>query len=80
MNGKVLKGVGMRCNVVLVIGMMCLIMVKVMLGIGFFVVWLRISVVIFNVMLREGRGMKIGINVWLFIVMIGIVIVYFVLC
>ena len=77
-NPKVLKALAITSNVLLVIGIICLIMLK-LIAIAFFVVSLTISLVIFNVMFRHRTGMKIAINVSFFIVMIAIVIAYFVL-
>ena len=71
-NPKVLKALAITSNVLLVIGIICLIMLKLMLAIAFFVVS-------FNAMFRHRTGMKIAINVSFFIVMIAIVIAYFVL-
>ena len=65
-NPKVLKALAITSNVLLVIGIICLIMLKLMLAIAFF-------------MFRHRTGMKIAINVSFFIVMIAIVIAYFVL-
>ena len=78
-NPKVLKALAITSNVLLVIGIICLIMLKLMLAIAFFVVSLTISLVIFNVMFRHRTGMKIAINVPFFTVMIAIVVAYFVL-
>ena len=78
-NPKVLKALAITSNVLLVIGIICLIMLKLIIAIAFFVVSLTISLVIFNVMFRHRTGMKIAINVSFFIVMIAIVIAYFVL-
>ena len=66
-NPKVLKALAITSNVLLVIGIICLIMLKLMLAIAFFVVSLTISLVIFNVMFRHRTGMKIAINVSFFI-------------
>ena len=46
-NPKVLKTLAITSNVLLVIGIICLIMLKLMLAIAFFVVSLTISLVIF---------------------------------
>ena len=77
-NPKVLKALAITSNVLLVIGIICLIMLA-HVSYCIFVVSLTISLVIFNVMFRHRTGMKIAINVSFFIVMIAIVIAYFVL-
>lgn len=78
-NPNILKAMAIVSNVLLVIGIIFLIMLKLILAITFFTVSLAISLVIFNVLIRDRTGMKIAINVSFFIVVIAIVIAYVVL-
>ncbi|HCY0298424.1 TPA: hypothetical protein O0297_002343, partial [Staphylococcus aureus] len=63
----------------LVIGLVCLFMMKLVLAITFFAVSLSISLVVFNMMFRDRTTMKVIVNASFLIVILAIVVAYFLL-
>ncbi|MDI1542569.1 hypothetical protein QI379_04235 [Staphylococcus aureus] len=66
-------------NTLLVIGLVCLFMMKLVLAITFFAVSLSISLVVFNMMFRDRTTMKVIVNASFLIVILAIVVAYFLL-
>ncbi|MDT3958704.1 hypothetical protein [Staphylococcus kloosii] len=63
-------------NILLVIGIILLILMKLIPAIAMFVASLAISLVIFNALFRDNKGMRIAVNVSFIIVIFVIVIAY----
>ncbi|WP_229347819.1 hypothetical protein [Staphylococcus kloosii] len=63
-------------NILLVIGIILLILMKLIPAIAMFVASLAISLVIFNALFRDKKGMRIAVNVSFVVVIFVIVIAY----
>ncbi|HDJ4616331.1 TPA: hypothetical protein PQM51_001237 [Staphylococcus aureus] len=74
-----LKTSAVISNTLLVIGLVCLSMMKLVLAITFFAVSLSISLVVFNMMFRDRTTMKVIVNASFLIVILAIVVAYFLL-
>ncbi|HAR5470068.1 TPA: hypothetical protein SJD81_001357 [Staphylococcus aureus] len=74
-----LKTSAVISNILLVIGLVCLFMMKLVLAITFFAVSLSISLVVFNMMFRDRTTMKVIVNASFLIVILAIVVAYFLL-
>ncbi|HII0908403.1 TPA: hypothetical protein ACYYR7_001419 [Staphylococcus aureus] len=74
-----LKTSAVISNTLLVIGLVCLLMMKLVLAITFFAVSLSISLVVFNMMFRDRTTMKVIVNASFLIVILAIVVAYFLL-
>ncbi|HDP4651894.1 TPA: hypothetical protein P6Q40_001872 [Staphylococcus aureus] len=74
-----LKTSAVISNKLLVIGLVCLFMMKLVLAITFFAVSLSISLVVFNMMFRDRTTMKVIVNASFLIVILAIVVAYFLL-
>ncbi|BCN89213.1 Uncharacterised protein [Staphylococcus argenteus] len=78
-NSRMLKTSAVISNALLVIGLVCLFMMKLVLAITFFAVSLSISLVVFNMMFRDRTTMKVIVNASFLIVILAIVVAYFLL-
>ncbi len=78
-NSRMLKTSVVISNTLLVIGLVCLFMMKLVLAITFFAVSLSISLVVFNMMFRDRTTMKVIVNASFLIVILAIVVAYFLL-
>lgn len=78
-NSRMLKTSAVISNTLLVIGLACLFMMKLVLAITFFAVSLSISLVVFNMMFRDRTTMKVIVNASFLIVILAIVVAYFLL-
>lgn len=78
-NSRMLKTSSVISNTLLVIGLVCLFMMKLVLAITFFAVSLSISLVVFNMMFRDRTTMKVIVNASFLIVILAIVVAYFLL-
>lgn len=78
-NSRMLKTSAVISNKLLVIGLVCLFMMKLVLAITFFAVSLSISLVVFNMMFRDRTTMKVIVNASFLIVILAIVVAYFLL-
>lgn len=78
-NSRMLKTSAVISNILLVIGLVCLFMMKLVLAITFFAVSLSISLVVFNMMFRDRTTMKVIVNASFLIVILAIVVAYFLL-
>lgn len=78
-NSRMLKTSAVISNALLVIGLVCLFMMKLVLAITFFAVSLSISLVVFNMMFRDRTTMKVIVNASFLIVILAIVLAYFLL-
>lgn len=78
-NSRMLKTSAVISNTLLVIGLVCLFMMKLVLAITFFAVSLSISLVVFNMMFRDRTAMKVIVNASFLIVILAIVVAYFLL-
>lgn len=78
-NSRMLKTSTVISNTLLVIGLVCLFMMKLVLAITFFAVSLSISLVVFNMMFRDRTTMKVIVNASFLIVILAIVVAYFLL-
>lgn len=78
-NSRMLKTSAVIPNTLLVIGLVCLFMMKLVLAITFFAVSLSISLVVFNMMFRDRTTMKVIVNASFLIVILAIVVAYFLL-
>lgn len=78
-NPKLIKTMAIISNVFLVIGIIFLITLNIAMAITMFVVSLANSLVIFNTLFRNRKGMRIAINVSFIIVLIAIIFAYFTL-
>ncbi|HII1295991.1 TPA: hypothetical protein ACYY2S_001954 [Staphylococcus aureus] len=74
-----LKTSAVISNTLLVNGLVCLFMMKLVLAITFFAVSLSISLVVFNMMFRDRTTMKVIVNASFLIVILAIVVAYFLL-
>ncbi|HHB6129645.1 TPA: hypothetical protein ACN9FS_001786 [Staphylococcus aureus] len=74
-----LKTSAVISNTLLVTGLVCLFMMKLVLAITFFAVSLSISLVVFNMMFRDRTTMKVIVNASFLIVILAIVVAYFLL-
>ncbi|HHS2962596.1 TPA: hypothetical protein ACTEL1_001370 [Staphylococcus argenteus] len=74
-----LKTSAVISNALLVIGLVCLFMMKLVLAITFFAVSLSISLFVFNMMFRDRTTMKVIVNASFLIVILAIVVAYFLL-
>ncbi|GAA6817028.1 hypothetical protein RCL10_06950 [Staphylococcus lloydii] len=63
-------------NILLVIGIILLILMQLIPAIAMFVASLAISLVIFNALFRDKKGMRIAVNVSFILVIFVIVIAY----
>lgn len=77
-NSRMLKTSAVISNTLLVIGLVCLFMMKLVLAITF-AVSLSISLVVFNMMFRDRTTMKVIVNASFLIVILAIVVAYFLL-
>ncbi len=78
-NSRMLKTSAVISNTLLVTGLVCLFMMKLVLAITFFAVSLSISLVVFNMMFRDRTTMKVIVNASFLIVILAIVVAYFLL-
>lgn len=78
-NSRMLKTSAVISNALLVIGLVCLFMMKLVLAITFFAVSLSISLFVFNMMFRDRTTMKVIVNASFLIVILAIVVAYFLL-
>ncbi|MDU6092584.1 MAG: hypothetical protein E6663_14450 [Staphylococcus lugdunensis] len=74
-----IKRIMIASNLCLVAGLICLFIMQFMLAISMFAISLTMSLVLFNVLLRDRKGLKWAINGSFLFVVLVIVVAYFIM-